>query len=123
MKEVKQVIVWRNDLKVRKGKLAVQIAHASVKAVLNHLSIKNIADKDSYMHKWLTGDHKKICVYVNSKQELMDLCMHAVDCKLPNALITDNGLTEFKEPTMTALAIGPYWSEEIDKLTKDLPLL
>lgn len=39
MGELKQVILARNDLKLPKGKLAAQCAHASVEAVLKCLKI------------------------------------------------------------------------------------
>ncbi len=49
--------------------------------------------------------------------------MADMDC-LRYALITDAGRTEFHgEPTNTTLAIGPDYSEKIDKITGGLPLL
>lgn len=43
---------------------------------------------------------------------------------IPYALITDCGKTEFGgTPTVTCLGIGPYLSEELDKITGNLPLL
>ena len=43
---------------------------------------------------------------------------------LPNAVITDIGKTEFGGvPTVTAMAIGPADSDEINKITGHLKLL
>jgi PTH2 family peptidyl-tRNA hydrolase len=48
----------------------------------------------------------------------------ALELNIPCALIEDNGLTEFKGiKTKTCCAIGPYISEEIDKITSHLKLL
>jgi PTH2 family peptidyl-tRNA hydrolase len=67
---------------------------------------------------------KKICVSVNSEQELLDLHKAAVEAKIINSLIQDSGLTEFGGvPTYTTVAIGPDFEEKIDAITKHLPLL
>ncbi len=43
---------------------------------------------------------------------------------IPCALITDAGRTEFGwVPTNTCIGIGPYFCEDIDKITVDLKLL
>lgn len=130
---VKQVIVWNNALKVRKGKIAAQVAHASLGALLkffnvienkNSVTYKVQFGKDSYLDQWLNGTFTKICVYVNSEEELLDIKRQCDEAKIPNALITDAGLTEFHGvPTKTCLGIGPWNSEEIDKITGNLSLL
>lgn len=124
---IKQVIVVRKDLNMRKGKLAAQVAHASIKVLVDKMwqlpgRIKGIDINDD-MEKWLVGLSTKIVVSVNSEKELMDLYVQAQLAGLPYALIRDAGKTEFREPTYTALAIGPAEEEEIDKLTGDLVLL
>lgn len=117
---VKQVIVIRKDLGMRKGKMIAQGAHASMKVFLDR--------PISFMTKppiseWLSGSFTKIVVYVNSEDELLDIYNIAVKNDIPTAIIKDAGKTEFKEPTYTAIAIGPYWNTEIDKITGHLPLL
>jgi peptidyl-tRNA hydrolase len=39
------------------------------------------------------------------------------------ALIRDAGITEFKEPTITCAAFGPWWSDELDDITGHLKLI
>lgn len=78
---------------------------------------------DARVEPWLTGRFKKICVSVNSEQELLDLYERARAANVVCALIKDAGLTEFKEPTYTAVAIGPDREDVVDRFTKDLPLL
>ncbi len=134
----KQVIVWRHDLKVRKGKIAAQAAHASLAAFLELMKDVGPINKDKSLSedervyqltdkgaiRWLDTSFAKICVYVESEKELMEIYAAAKKANLPVSLITDSGRTEFKGvPTKTCLAIGPAESEEIDKITGHLKLL
>ena len=73
---------------------------------------------------WYQEMQTKITVYVESEQELLALHEKAKSLGLPNHLVKDAGLTEFKgELTYTALAVGPDDAELIDKITGGLPLL
>jgi PTH2 family peptidyl-tRNA hydrolase len=128
----KQVIIIRKDLHMRKGKMVAQGAHASLKVLTDHIhkSKKTVNQVDEYkfcpteaMIEWLSGDFTKICVYVESEQELIKVYSLALIEGLLCSLILDSGKTEFKEPTYTAVAIGPAENEKIDKLTGHLKLL
>lgn len=146
--DIKQVIVVRKDLNMRKGKIASQCCHASMKVLLDRMEVEeerydhqmdNILTvckrtgninrsltilKDSYFNKWLEGSFAKIVVSCNSELELIELKNRANGLGIMNALITDSGATEFKGvPTNTCIAIGPHSSEEIDKITGHLKLL
>lgn len=65
----------------------------------------------------------KICVSVDSEAELLEVYNQAIAANLPAVLIRDAGLTEFKEPTYTAVGIGPAESTVIDLITGKLKLL
>ncbi len=124
---VKQVIVLRKDLNMRKGKMVAQGAHASMKAILNQASgaygVLTIKMTDE-MEDWLMGIFTKICVSVDSEDELLELYENAKDAGLICSLIQDAGLTEFDGvPTYTAVAIGPAKAADIDKITGNLKLL
>ena len=80
----------------------------------------NVTDE---MVQWIEGIFTKICVSVNSEEELLDIYNQAKNSKLPRALIQDAGLTEFKEPTHTCIAIGPDDPIYVDEITGDLPLI
>lgn len=140
MQQSKQVIVMRTDLrnsdghKIRTGKLIAQGAHASLKVILDMMTngssegtteIKMLGLKNSSALKdWINGRFTKICVGIDSENELLDIYQKAKDAGLICALITDAGLTEFNGvPTKTCIAIGPNWSDEIDKITENLKLL
>ncbi len=72
---------------------------------------------------WLTGRFKKVTVYVETEQELIDLYDTAQKAGIPSAIIKDAGLTEFGGvPTITAVGIGPGSEEEINTITGHLKL-
>lgn len=135
MSTVKQVIIIRKDLKMTKGKMIAQGSHASLGVVLGMMERRENVNGDGYtlsinvgenspLQTWLDTIFTKICVYVNSEDELVDLYNKAVENNLPACIITDRGLTHFKGvPTKTALAIGPCLSEDVDKITGHLRLL
>ena len=132
---------------LRRGKQIAQGAHASMKVLLDMMDISIRVNYEtppptSYISKivvrklttgessidaierWLSGSFTKICVSVTSEEELDLIYLKAKDAGLPCSLIIDSGFTEFHgEPTKTCCAIGPASSEEIDKITGELPLL
>jgi PTH2 family peptidyl-tRNA hydrolase len=121
MSAPKQVIVLRKDLNMRKGKMVAQGAHASMAVILDEQ--KKLHHPTPAVAEWLGTRFTKICVSVNSEQELLDVYEKAKAANIPCSLIRDAGLTEFKEPTYTAVAVGPEYPENIDPITGSLPLL
>jgi PTH2 family peptidyl-tRNA hydrolase len=119
--EVKQVIVIRKDLKMRRGKEIAQGSHASIKWLAEKAvkGSKFTVDEKA----WLEGSFTKICLQVNSEEELLDVYQRALAAGLTAKLITDAGRTEFDGvPTRTCIAIGPNKAQEIDKITGNLKL-
>lgn len=121
MTEMRQMIVLRKDLNMRKGKMVAQGSHASMAGILTkNGQIRN----DDRIRDWLAGPFVKICVSVNSEEELLALHQKALEAGLLTSLIQDAGRTEFNgEPTYTAISIGPDSKENLDPLTGNLPLL
>jgi PTH2 family peptidyl-tRNA hydrolase len=124
---IKQVIVLRKDLNMRKGKMVAQGAHASV-AVVVEMERKIIQWDDQPYEKeyreWINGLQTKICVGVSSEQGLLDVYASAHAAGIPCSIITDAGKTEFGGvPTKTACAVGPAESEKVDAITGKLSLL
>jgi len=112
---IKQVLVLRKDLNMRKGKMIAQGAHASIAAMFN--------SEPEWLNEWEETGTTKIVVSVNSLEELNSVYSAAQVASLPCAIILDAGRTEFKEPTYTAVGIGPAPAEIIDKITGTLSLL
>lgn len=124
---IKQVIVMRHDLGMRRGKQIAQGSHASM-AFITRRVIKRGEVVKPLMNdvevEWLLSSFAKVCVRVNSLEELLEIENKAKGAGLEVHLITDSGKTEFHgEPTPTCLAIGPDYSEKIDPITGELKLL
>lgn len=115
---MKQVIVVRNDLKMGKGKIAVQVAHASVSSLerTRHM-------KPKWAEEWFSENQAKICVKVDSDKELFFLKERLDQARIPNALIQDAGLTQLDPGTTTCLGIGPLPSAIVEEYTGKLKLL
>jgi peptidyl-tRNA hydrolase len=102
-------------LKLPRGKLAAQVAHASVAALL-------AAPADA-RRAWLQEGMPKVVLRCESAQELRALEAAAGRAGLPNALIEDAGHTVVAAGTVTCLGIGPASTEAIDALTGELRLV
>ena len=111
----KQVIVVRKDLKMGRGKLAAQVAHASIEAYKK-------ADPDD-VAEWESEGMKKVVVCVNGIKEFMDLMEKVKESKLPYSMIRDAGKTQLSPGTVTTIGIGPAEESKIDRFTKHLKLL
>lgn len=135
----KMMIVMRRDLKMRKGKIAAQAGHACVDAILlalhkegrmNDLEVSddgitfNDTNKSSTpLSDWFASGCAKVCVYVDSEAELLEIANKAKEKGIIASVITDAGMTESHGvPTRTCLALEPLPNETADELTGDLPL-
>lgn len=113
---------------MRKGKMVAQGAHASLGAVWemeNTINAGLLAQEHfCAYYDWRHGKFTKICVSVDSEAQLLLIHSAAIGAGLPVKLIEDSGATEFNGvPTLTCLAIGPAWADDIDKITGHLKLL
>ncbi len=113
--ELKQVILVRVDLKMPKGKLAAQVAHASVDAV-------GKTDRRT-LDEWKAGGSKKVVLKVADEKELLDFENIARTAGIKAALIRDAGRTVLEPGTITCLAIGPDYESRIDRITGSLKVL
>jgi len=114
--KLKQIIVLRTDLKMRRGKEIAQGAHASSKVILEHR-------RDPFVRMWLDGAFAKIAVGIDGENAFLDLHRRAREAGIACAVIKDAGRTEFHGvETYTALAIGPGEPKKITELTGHLKL-
>lgn len=136
MSDVKQVIVMRKDLNMRKGKMAAQAAHAAMIFLIDGATIQEFLSPSEHGNssmkqvltstqaQWVQEAFTKIVVGVSSEEELFEIHQAALDAGLTSHVVRDAGYTEFNgEPTYTCLAIGPDVSADIDKVTGHLKLL
>ena len=139
MYQSKMMIVMRRDLKMRKGKIAAQAGHACIDAILMALSkegrlndfevtdegflLKDTDKLSTPLSNWFMYGCAKICVYVDSEEDLLSIANKANEKGIIAAVITDAGMTEFHGvPTKTCLALEPLPAEMADELTGNLPL-
>lgn len=115
---MKQVILLRKDLKLGKGKWCAQAAHASLISALNSCFHYD----PNKFYEWYHKEQTKIVLAVDSEKELIELYEKAIKLSLPCSIIKDAAHTQLKEPTITAVGIGPVDDEEIDNLTGHLKL-
>ena len=111
---MKQAIVARTDVGMGTGKLAAQVAHASLSAYENA--------GPSAKREWKSGGQKKIVLKGNGEKQLQELAERARREGLPYALVRDAGHTQLEPGTLTALAVGPGKESIVDKVTGDLSL-
>ena len=121
---IKQVILYRRDLKMRKGKIAAQVAHASLKVLLDRAApVAGSANTIQIaltpaMAQWTRVSFTKVVLSVEDESALLRAYEEARRRGIPCALITDSGRTEFHgQPTMTTVAIGPDDAAAIDEIT------
>ncbi|MFP8955925.1 peptidyl-tRNA hydrolase Pth2 [Natrialbaceae archaeon A-CW3] len=111
---MKQAIVARTDIGMGTGKLAAQVAHAS-------LSAYEKAD-DRSRKKWKNGGQKKVVLKGSSERELYELSEIADQEGVPNAVVRDAGHTQLEPGTVTTLAVGPAEDDLVDRVTGELSL-
>lgn len=118
MGEYKQVIAARTDLGMGKGKLAAQVAHASLAGAEEAMHSRR-----EWYDEWKGQGQAKVVVRASGEEELVQLMKTARTMGLPTALIQDRGLTQLEPGTSTCLAVGPAPSAMVDKVTGQLRLL
>ncbi len=126
---IKQVILIRRDLNMRRGKEIAQGSHASMAFLVRRMRAQSptatdvtVSLRPAELH-WITQGMAKVCLKVNSEEELLACHARAREAGLESHLIRDSGRTEFNGiPTLTACAIGPDDPALIDPITGDLSL-
>ncbi|WP_227352747.1 peptidyl-tRNA hydrolase Pth2 [Haladaptatus salinisoli] len=111
---MKQAIVARTDVGMGEGKLAAQVAHASLSA---YEETGRKARK-----RWKGEGQKKVVLKADGESELFRLAEKARAEGLPHAIVRDAGHTQLDPGTVTALAVGPADDDLVDRVTGDLSL-
>jgi PTH2 family peptidyl-tRNA hydrolase len=113
--DTKQAIVARTDIGMGTGKLAAQVAHAS-------LSAYEDAD-DGTRTAWKGSGQKKVVLKASGEKQLFELADRAEREGLAHAIVRDAGHTQLEPGTVTCLGVGPGPEEAVDRVTGDLKLL
>jgi peptidyl-tRNA hydrolase len=112
---MKQVIVVNAALNLPAGKMAAQVAHAAVGALIG-------APRQN-QREWLQQGMPKVVVQCASEEALLALLAKAEDAGLPAMLVRDAGRTVVEAGTATCVGIGPAPAQAIDPITGALPLV
>ena len=119
----KQVIVMRRDLGMRRGKEIAQGAHAAMIWLAFRIRQPGPTFTEAE-RRWLDGPFTKVCVRVDSEEELLGVIRAAQEAGVMAHLCVDAGRTEFHGvPTPTCCAVGPDFPDRIDPITGHLKLL
>ncbi|XP_078539706.1 peptidyl-tRNA hydrolase 2, mitochondrial [Lissotriton helveticus] len=115
--DFKMVLVVRNDLKMGKGKVAAQCAHAAVSAY------KQVMKRNPELLKqWEYCGQPKVVVKAPDEEVLVQLLCHAKEVGLPVSLIQDAGRTQIAPGSRTVLGVGPGPAALVDQVTGHLKL-
>lgn len=129
--DTKQVLVVRSDLKMVRGKEDAQCGHAAIAWIACRLGAFDKIKFADFLcgHfteieiDWLRGRNKKVALTVSSEEELLEIARQAREAGILCYVIKDEGLTQFGGiPTNTCLALGPDFSDKIDRITGHLKL-
>lgn len=123
---IKQIIAVRTDLNMGRGKIAGQVAHASMEFIRESLiehDHRQGVDLSATEREWLFGDRTKIVVQGGSEAAMLQLQEDAIARGLQAHVIRDLGKTEVQPDTVTAVAIGPAHHYDLIELTGHLRLL
>jgi len=101
-----------------KGKIAVQVSHASVT-----VAEETRRRRPEWWKEWFSEGQCKVVVKVDSESDLETIRKGAEELGLAAAIIHDSGLTQVAPGTATCVGIGPAPAELVDKITGELPLL
>jgi peptidyl-tRNA hydrolase, PTH2 family len=112
---MKQVLLVNSALALPPGKMAAQVAHASIAAFL--------VAPNANRQKWLDVGMPKIVLDGKNEAQLDMMLRRAVEADVPAYLVRDAGRTVIAAGTVTCLGLGPAPIREIDALTGALALL
>lgn len=123
IEQVKQVVVIRRDLNMRRGKEIAQGGHGFTNWLLME-AIRSYETKTPFhfteeQFAWVAnGRVTKIVLQADSESHLEQIYESAKEAGLYAHLVIDSGLTEFNGvPTKTVVSIGPDFASKIDKIT------
>jgi len=123
----KQVIIVRKDLNMPTGKLAAQVAHASIAFLTGRfraVGMLTMGMLPPAQQEWVSESFTKVIVWVADEAEFWQVVRDARAAGLGVDVIEDEGRTVFNgQKTFTCAAIGPDFADKIDPITRHLKLV
>lgn len=102
----KQMIFIVIDLKMGKGKMVAQGAHASISSFLKNDEQKN--------NQWVSEGMKKIVLKITT-DEVKEIISECKANRFNYSIIHDAGKTQVIEGSLTAISVGPEKEEKLEK--------
>jgi peptidyl-tRNA hydrolase len=112
---MKQALIANESLRLPRGKLAAQAAHAALAAFLGASPERR--------REWIESGMAKVVLRGESEEQLLELHDRAREAGLPAYVVRDAGRTVVEPGTITFVGIGPAEAREIDPITQDLKLV
>lgn len=116
--ELVMMFVVRRDLKMNRGKIAAQVAHATQDILIK------VANEPDMIHRYLLGDATtKIVLGCQTYDEFKAIWTKCAELGIPHHLVADFGRTQVSPGTITVLGAGPRPKSELDAAFGGLKLL
>ncbi len=116
---VRQVCLWRKDLKVRTGKKMAQAGHAFERTWISGADVVPFSEKWFYLY----GNTTKIVLEVDDLDHLLYISNQLNESSIEHCIVTDLGLTEFNGiETITCIGIAPTFAKKLIPITAKLSL-
>jgi peptidyl-tRNA hydrolase len=109
---MKQVIVVNEALGLPQGRLATEVAHASIAAFL--------AASPEAQRQWLDEGMPKVVLRCDSEAQVVGLHSVADRAGLPAQLVRDDGRTAAPKGGVTCLGLGPADNARLETITGNL---
>lgn len=124
MKNVKQVIVVRKDLKLRKGKIASLAAHAAMQFILDNNESERPDELQVKLSQqeiqWLKGSFDKDVLGVDSQDALSDMVLRAEINGINVYSIFDKSKKPDEGPQLVCAAFGPDEEDQLEQVVGNL---
>ena len=120
---LKQTFLINTDLKMRKGKIAVQVAHGEVFYMMERYSGHQYGKLYDNFINWTKDGLMKKAVLKVTEKELHDFTYDLKNKNIWTHPVFDSGLTQIPQDSFTCLVIEPLPEEQCQQLFGHLKLL
>jgi len=120
---MKQVFLINQDLKMRKGKIAVQVAHGEVFYMYEKFTTHQYGSMHDNYIKWMKDGIMKKVVLKATEQEIRDIVIQLRRKDIWERVVVDMGLTQVEPNSLTCLVVEPLPEEQCNELFGHLKLL
>ena len=117
VRELRMYLIVRGDIEIPAGKLAGQAGHGFATAMMLHLN--KYPDE---VNTYYIQNQTKIVLRCKNLDALLRAKNEVLNAELTHFLVTDAAHTVFAEPTITCMAIGPCYREDLPKFISKMQL-